>query len=86
MAILALFGGGRIFLHLLAALGDGCFRFHAAGIMREVSRFTTAATLLARPPARLASALVLYLAKRIKPSVSATAAPATRALPERDSR
>ena len=86
MAILALFGGGRILLHLLAALGDGCFRFHAGGIVRELSAFATAATLITRIPARSASALVLYLAKRIKSSVSATAAPSTKAWPERDSR
>jgi len=27
---------GRVFLHLVAMLGDGAFRFHAAGILREL--------------------------------------------------
>jgi hypothetical protein len=84
MAILALYGSGRILLHLFAMVGDGCFRFHAGGIMRELSGFATAATLLTRMLARFVSGLVPYLAKPIKPSVSA--APAARALPERDSR
>ena len=46
MATLALFGAGRILLHLLAALGNGSFRFHAAGIKRELSRFASTAALL----------------------------------------
>jgi hypothetical protein len=86
MAILALFGAGRILLHLLAALGDGCFRFHAAGIMRELSRLATAAAQLTRMAALFVSALVLYLGNRIKSSASAKAARATKALPEGDAR
>jgi hypothetical protein len=86
MAILALYGGGRILLHLLAMMGDGCFRFHGAGIMRELSGFATAATLLVRMPTRLASALALYFAKRANSPISATAARATKAWPERGSR
>ena len=27
---------GRVLLHLIAMAGDGAFRFHAAGIMREL--------------------------------------------------
>ena len=86
MAILALYGGGRILLHLLAMMGDGCFRFHAEGILRELSPLATAATLLARTPARLASALALYFGKRANSPISATAARATKARPERGSR
>ena len=86
MAILALYGGGRILLHLLAALGDRCFRFHAGGIMRELAAFATAATVLIRMPARLLTALALYFGKRAKSPISATAARATKAWPERDSR
>ena len=32
---LARFSVGRVVLHLVAMLGDGAFRFHAAGILRE---------------------------------------------------
>jgi hypothetical protein len=39
MLTLARFSLGRVVLHLLAMIGDGAFRFHAAGILREwVSR------------------------------------------------
>jgi hypothetical protein len=39
MLTLARFSLGRVLLHLLAMMGDGAFRFHAAGILREfVSR------------------------------------------------
>jgi hypothetical protein len=37
MANLARFRLGRIFLHLLAMLGDRAVRFHTAGIVRELS-------------------------------------------------
>ena len=36
MLTLARFGAGRVVLHLLAMLGDREFRFHAAGILREI--------------------------------------------------
>jgi hypothetical protein len=36
MLTLARFSLGRVVLHLLAMIGDGAFRFHAAGILREV--------------------------------------------------
>jgi hypothetical protein len=36
MCILVRFPLGRVVLHLIAMAGDGCFRFHAAGIGREV--------------------------------------------------
>jgi hypothetical protein len=36
MAKLATSRYGRIALHLLALLGDGALRFHAAGIRREL--------------------------------------------------
>jgi hypothetical protein len=35
MENVAKYGLGRILLHLLALAGDGEFRFHAAGIVRE---------------------------------------------------
>jgi len=39
MLTLARFSLGRVLLHLFAMMGDGAFRFHAAGILREfVSR------------------------------------------------
>jgi hypothetical protein len=37
MERLAHFRLGRILLHALAMLGDGAFRFHAAGILRELA-------------------------------------------------
>src|SRR5688572_16074683 len=37
MLSLARFRLGRILLHMLAMLGDRAVRFHAAGIMRELS-------------------------------------------------
>jgi len=36
MTILAQLSVGRILLHLLAMLGDRCFRFHFEGIVREL--------------------------------------------------
>lgn len=36
MLSLARFSLGRVVLHLLAMIGDGAFRFHAAGILREL--------------------------------------------------
>ena len=36
MLTLARFSAGRVVLHLLAMMGDGEFRFHGAGIMREL--------------------------------------------------
>ena len=36
MEKLAHFRLGRIVLHTLAMFGDGAFRFHAAGILREL--------------------------------------------------
>ena len=35
--VLARLGAGRILLHLLALAGDGAFRFHFAGIARELA-------------------------------------------------
>ena len=37
MLMLARFSLGRILLHLLALMGDGAFRFHAAGVLRELT-------------------------------------------------
>ena len=36
MPTLARFSLGRVLLHLFAMMGDGAFRFHAAGILREL--------------------------------------------------
>jgi hypothetical protein len=36
MLTLARFSAGRVVLHLLAMMGDREFRFHTAGIMREL--------------------------------------------------
>ena len=37
MLTLARFSLGRVLLHLLAMMGDRAFRFHAAGIARELT-------------------------------------------------
>lgn len=36
MTTLARFPLGRMLLHLIAMVGDGCFRFHGAGMLREL--------------------------------------------------
>src|SRR6266446_6745678 len=87
MVTLAHFGVGRIFLHLLAMLGDRCVRFHVAGIMRELPWVEAAMTLLTRTRARLIGALVLYLAKPIKhygPATTADAGSLARVLDRGD--
>ena len=48
MAELARFSLGRVLLHLITMLGDRAVRFHAAGIMRELSWVAEAMALLAR--------------------------------------
>ncbi|HWZ73803.1 MAG TPA: YiiX/YebB-like N1pC/P60 family cysteine hydrolase [Casimicrobiaceae bacterium] len=76
MTILARFGVGRILLHLLAMLGDRCVRFHVAGIIRELTWFAAALTLLTRMRTRLIGALALYLAQPVyRYSPAATADP-----------
>jgi Orthopoxvirus protein of unknown function (DUF830). len=76
MVTLANFGVGRILLHLRAMLGDGCVRFHVAGIIRELPWLAAALTLLTRARASLTGALVLYLAKPVKRYSPATTADA----------
>jgi len=66
MTTLARLRGGRIFLHLLAMLGDRCVRFHVAGIIRELPSVAAALTLLTRTRTRLVGALVSYLTQPIK--------------------
>jgi len=48
IAELARFSLGRVLLHLISMLGDRAFRFHAAGMMRELSWVAGVTTLLAR--------------------------------------
>jgi hypothetical protein len=43
---LARFSLGRVLLHLISMLGDGAVRFHAAGIMRELSWVAEATALV----------------------------------------
>jgi hypothetical protein len=76
MVTLANFAVGRILLHLRAMLGDGCVRFHVAGIIRELPWFEAALTPLTRARTRLTGALVLYLAKPVKRYSLATPADA----------
>jgi hypothetical protein len=66
MAELARFGVGRVLLHLIAMLGDGAFRFHAAGIMREVTWVAGATTFLTRARTHLIGAPALYLAQPVR--------------------
>jgi hypothetical protein len=58
-AELACFSLGRALLHLIAMLRDGAIRFHAAGIMRELSWVEQAAELIAHLRTRLLDALTL---------------------------
>ena len=74
MTTLARFPFGRILLHLLAMLGDGCIRFHGAGIARELPSVTEALTLCTRLRTRLIGGLVLYLAQPIRHHGPATVA------------
>ena len=69
MLTLARFSAGRILLHLLAVAGDGEFRFHFAGILRELRFVDAVSTLLMRARTRFVDALVLYLSQPIKNSV-----------------
>ena len=39
---------GRIVLHVLAMMGDGCIRFHVAGVMREFSSLAGALPIAIR--------------------------------------
>jgi hypothetical protein len=48
IAELARLSLGRVLLHLISMLGDRAVRFHAAGIMRELSWVAEATALLAR--------------------------------------
>lgn len=65
MTNLAHFSVGRILLHLLAMLGDGCVRFHLAGIIRELPAVATAPAMFTRMRTRLIDALALYLSQPI---------------------
>ena len=69
MSTLARFSAGRILLHLLAVAGDGEFRFHFAGILRELRFVDAVSTLLMRARTRFVDALVLYLSQPIKNSI-----------------
>jgi hypothetical protein len=66
IAELARFSLGRVFLHLIAMLGDRAVRFHAAGIARELSWVAGATALLAQVHTRLVDALALYLAQPVR--------------------
>jgi hypothetical protein len=74
MATLARFCLGRILLHLLAIVGDGCVRFRVAGIMRELPWVSAAPMLLARMRARVIDAFVLYATQPVKHSRPVTIA------------
>jgi hypothetical protein len=58
MSTLARFPAGRILLHLLAMLGNSEFRFHFAGILRELPSVDAATTLVIRAHTRFVAALV----------------------------
>ena len=70
MTILARLSVGRILLHLIAMLGDGCVRFHLEGIARELPWIASGLPMLTRAPGRLLAALSLYLAQPIKHSIT----------------
>jgi hypothetical protein len=69
VSTLARFSAGRVLLHLLAMLGDGEFRFHFAGILRELSWVELVARLLVRARSRFVGALVAYLAAPVRNSI-----------------
>jgi hypothetical protein len=48
IAELARFSLGRVLLHLISMLGDRAVRFHAAGMIREMSWVAETTALLAR--------------------------------------
>src|SRR5580765_4225318 len=70
MTTLARLRIGRVLLHLLAMLGDRCFRHHAEGIVRELPWIASGWAMLARLRSRLLAALALYLAQPIKPAAT----------------
>ncbi len=57
---------GRVLLHLSAMLADQAFRFHCAGILRELHGSAGTTSFLHRIGTRLIGTLTLYLAKPIK--------------------
>ena len=70
MTILARLSVGRILLHLLAMLGDRCFRFHVEGIVRELPSIASGLSMLTGVRDRLLAAVTLYLAQPIKHSTA----------------
>ena len=69
MPTLARFSAGRVLLHLLAMLGDREFRFHYAGMLRELPSVDAVLTLIMRARTGFVDALVAYLAQPIKRSL-----------------
>jgi hypothetical protein len=69
MSTLARFSIGRVLLHLLAFVGDGEFRFHFAGILRELPSVRGFLTILIRARNCFVDALVGYLTQPIKKSI-----------------
>jgi hypothetical protein len=74
MVTFAHFRAGRILLHLLAMLRDGCVRFHVAGITRELPWVSAALALLTGMRTRLIDAFVLYVTQPVNHSRPATIA------------
>jgi hypothetical protein len=74
MTTLARSSLGRILLHLLAVLGDGCVRFHCAGIAREFAGAAAAYGLLLRLRARFIDAILRYLTAPLGHCASASVA------------
>jgi hypothetical protein len=68
MATLARFSVGRVFLRLLALVGNRNARLRVAGIVRKLPWVTGAPTLLVRARIRLIGAFVRYLARPMKNS------------------
>jgi hypothetical protein len=64
MLFLARFRLGRIFLHLVAMLGDRCVRFRGSGIMRELSWLAALAARFDRDRTRTMGTFLL--ASRIR--------------------
>ena len=65
-SFLVRFSVGRIVLHVVAMLSDGCVIFHWKGIERELPSIASAWVLFERARGRLVRALTLYLGKPLK--------------------
>jgi hypothetical protein len=60
MSTLARFAVGRVLLHMIAMVGDEQFRFHVAGILRELPPVGVVLTLRMRARSRMTEPTVKF--------------------------